>query len=326
MDEEPLSWGHITCDGTVANLESIWVAQYLKFYPLALHQAINEENLQIIKGKFEVETCKDGKKRSATLETWDLLNLKPKTVLDLPNLLYEQYDISSDFLKDAFDPYNIQSSGLVPEKTDEFYKSLKPTKFILSKTRHYSWPKGLATSGLGSANLLEVDVDDDVHIDIKELDDKLKKCKESQTPVYAVVAIIGSTEKGAVDRLSEILKVREKWQKEGLSFLVHADAAWGGCFATMLHQDLERGRPTLGDSDKDSVPALTLRRETEDDLLELQNADSITVDPHKAGYVPYPAGSLVYKDGRMRYLVTWSSPYLSQGSSEDIGVYDVEGR
>lgn len=23
----PLSWGHITCDGTVANLESIWVGQ-----------------------------------------------------------------------------------------------------------------------------------------------------------------------------------------------------------------------------------------------------------------------------------------------------------
>ena len=25
----PLSWGHITCDGTIANLESIWVGTYL---------------------------------------------------------------------------------------------------------------------------------------------------------------------------------------------------------------------------------------------------------------------------------------------------------
>lgn len=25
---EPLAWGHITCDGTVANLESIWVGMY----------------------------------------------------------------------------------------------------------------------------------------------------------------------------------------------------------------------------------------------------------------------------------------------------------
>lgn len=26
---EPLAWGHITCDGTIANLESIWVGAYL---------------------------------------------------------------------------------------------------------------------------------------------------------------------------------------------------------------------------------------------------------------------------------------------------------
>ena len=28
-NEEPLAWGHITCDGTIANLESIWVGAYL---------------------------------------------------------------------------------------------------------------------------------------------------------------------------------------------------------------------------------------------------------------------------------------------------------
>jgi len=27
--EGPVGWGHITCDGTVANLESIWVGMYL---------------------------------------------------------------------------------------------------------------------------------------------------------------------------------------------------------------------------------------------------------------------------------------------------------
>ncbi|CRG83424.1 hypothetical protein PISL3812_00775 [Talaromyces islandicus] len=62
-----------------------------------------------------------------------------------------------------------------------------------------------------------------------------------------------------------------------------------------------------------------------DNMLSLPHADSTTVDPHKAGYIPYPAGSLVYSDERMRFLVTWTSPYLSQGSSENIGVYGVEG-
>lgn len=139
------------------------------------------------------------------------------------------------------------------------------------------------------------------------------------------MGIIGSTEEGAVDALEKIADLRDRLQKEGLSFLIHADAAWGGYFATMLHRG-DNGKPRLGDADKGAVPALTLRKETETSLLALHRVDSITVDPHKAGYVPYPAGSLVYKDGRMRYLVTWSSPYLSQGSEDNIGVYGVEGR
>jgi glutamate/tyrosine decarboxylase-like PLP-dependent enzyme len=182
-----------------------------------------------------------------------------------------------------------------------------------------------AIAGLGSGNLLEVDVDDDAHIDITQLEKKLNDCLRDKIPVYAVVGIIGSTEEGAVDRLEEIANIRDRMQKKGLSFLLHADAAWGGYFATMLHRGAD-GKPKLGDAVRGAVPALTLRKETEKDLLALHRADSITVDPHKAGYVPYPAGSLVYKDGRMRHLVTWSSPYLSQGSSENIGVYGVEGR
>lgn len=189
------------------------------------------------------------------------------------------------------------------------------------RTRKLTCP---AIAGLGSANLLEVEVDDDAHIDLAQLRATLNECLDKQIPVYAVVAVIGSTEEGAVDRLSEIVRIRNDMQEKGLSFLVHADAAWGGYFATMLRRGL-RG-PERGDADRGAVPALTLRKETETDLLALRHADSITVDPHKAGYIPYPAGSLVYRDGRMRYLVTWSSPYLSQGSAENIGVYGVEGR
>ena len=36
-------WGHITCGGTVANIEAMWVARNLKFYPVALQAAVREE-------------------------------------------------------------------------------------------------------------------------------------------------------------------------------------------------------------------------------------------------------------------------------------------
>lgn len=132
-----------------------------------------------------------------------------------------------------------------------------------------------------------------------------------------------------MDPLTSILALRKKYQAKGLSFVVHADAAWGGYFCTMLPKDYHPGDPLslppgMGVG-AGFVPDASLRTETQEDLYAMRFADSITVDPHKAGYIPYPAGGLCYRDGRMRYLVTWTSPYLSRGSVTSIGIYGVEG-
>jgi glutamate/tyrosine decarboxylase-like PLP-dependent enzyme len=186
--------------------------------------------------------------------------------------------------------------------------------------------------GIGSENLVKVDVDDAARVDIDKLEQHLTRCLKEEQPVYAVVAVIGSTEEGAVDPLRKILAMRQFFQAKGLSFLVHADAAWGGYFATML----PKGGTIPGESGvrlpgrdgggEGIVPDLSLRVETQEDLFAMRYCDSITVDPHKAGYIPYPAGALAYRDGRIKSLVTWTSPYLSRGSVTSIGIYGVEGR
>ncbi|KAF4124797.1 Glutamate or tyrosine decarboxylase or a related PLP-dependent protein [Geosmithia morbida] len=324
--QPPVAWGHITCDGTIANLESIWVARNLKFYPLSLFQAVTKGKLAFIANDFTVKPCRkdEPEKLFKDMTPWELLNLRPETVLDMPTTLYNRYGITSEFLESVLRDYNIQTVGR-NELEDAF--SIKDSmKYFVGKTRHYSWPKGAAIAGLGSKNMVGVDIDVSARVDIPSLKRNLLECFEKKTAVYAVVAVIGSTEEGAVDRLSEIVNLRATLQDEyGLSFLIHADAAWGGYFATML----SRNRPHNSDPDAGSTnkpdPEFHLDPDTREDLRALENADSITVDPHKAGYIPYPAGSLVYRDGRMRYLVTWSSPYLSQGSAENIGVYGVEG-
>jgi hypothetical protein len=58
----------------------------------------------------------------------------------------------------------------------------------------------------------------------------------------------------------------------------------------------------------------------------LKEADSITVDPHKAGYVPYPAGGLCYQNSSMRDLISLKAPVIFQYQNEPtVGIYGVEG-
>lgn len=115
----------------------------------------------------------------------------------------------------------------------------------------------------------------------------------------------------------------------------------GGYFASMIRYPPGVTLPVRG---RDDVFEFSLREHTQKQFRALALADSITIDPHKAGYVPYPAyvplktlqertltyftrGGLCYKDGRMRQLLTWSAPYLNQGgAAESIGIYGIEGR
>jgi hypothetical protein len=161
-------------------------------------------------------------------------------------------------------------------------------------------------------------------MDCQALDMLLAESLHHRQAIYAVVVIIGTTEHGSVDPLSEVLALRRKYQKLGLSFLVHADAAWGGYFTSMLVPN-----PT-GSSFENCLddPALFLNPHTENELRHLCFADSVTVDPHKSGYTPFPAGALCYRDGRLRFLVTWKSPVTGsvEADTMEMGVYGLEGR
>ncbi|KAJ7362534.1 hypothetical protein DFH08DRAFT_1024786 [Mycena albidolilacea] len=166
--------------------------------------------------------------------------------------------------------------------------------------------------GIGSESCVNVFVDNNARMDMDELRKKLQACVDEKQAVYAIVVVIGSTEEGAADPLDKILELRTELAAKGLSFLVHADPAWCGCICMP--------------SDRDYVPSVTLRKSIVDQFRALKDVYSITIDPHKAGYIPYPAGGLCYRDGRIRFLLTWTAPYLHQGKGgESIGIYGIQG-
>ena len=135
----PLAWGHIVCDGTVANLEFVWVSRNLKFYPLSIVSAMKDDGpLAFAAASFKIQPCVGAEKLLKDLSTWELLNLKPTTILDIPERLYSQFHISPDFLDVVMKKYGIQStSKTVLEKDFD----IGGIKYFVSNTRHYSWPK-----------------------------------------------------------------------------------------------------------------------------------------------------------------------------------------
>ena len=118
-------------------------------------------------------------------------------------------------------------------------------------------------------------------MDPVKLDEMLQSALKAKQAIYAVVAIIGSTEQGAVDPLVKILELRSKYEKLGLTFVVHCDAAWGGYFASALREPTQAGTPK---GDPAYVPILAMSKYTIAQLEALKFADSITIDPHKYAF------------------------------------------
>lgn len=137
--DQPVAWGHITCDGSVANLESMWVARNLKYYPFSIHSAMKENGpLNIVADKFKITTCLGEEKLMKDLTLWELLNLRPDVILDIPERLYQEYRISPTYLSSVMEKYGIQSTG--KSALEKEYGIPNP-KYFVSNTKHYSWPK-----------------------------------------------------------------------------------------------------------------------------------------------------------------------------------------
>jgi hypothetical protein len=197
---------------------------------------------------------------------------------------------------------------------------------LVPATAHYSWPKAGAILGLGTANIRSVPTDLDGRMDLVELRRAIDRCQAQREPVALVVAVMGSTGESAVDPLSEIAALREEYRQTGLDFAIHADAAWGGYFASLLRAGRGDDATAPPGDGLGMTPEWPLSDHVRCEMGALELADSITVDPHKAGFIPYPAGALCYRDEAMPGLIRHTSPVVfHDGAAPTVGVYGIEG-
>ena len=357
----PRPWAHITCDGSVANAESIWAARNLKFHALSLVDAIRHDPALASARNVTVGTLDGGRKRLLDLSSWELLNLPMDEAIELSTRVTRTAGIDAEVLKAALSERTIADLGMI-EFSRRFMPDTPAPVILAPATAHYSWPKGASLVGLGRTSVLPVRVDLNGRMDTVDLRRHLDACLAKKQPVIEVVAVIGTTEEGSVDPLSDIADIRDEYRQMGLEFSLHADAAWGGYFASMLRPSkLELDIEARGLKGTDEEARLMARafgvqeafegadeRPDLDDLYfshglgmspgmmlgdyatrqyeAFERCDTITVDPHKAGFIPYAAGSLAYRNGAMRDIVAFTAPVVFHGGTvPSVGVYGIEG-
>jgi tyrosine decarboxylase/aspartate 1-decarboxylase len=162
-------------------------------------------------------------------------------------------------------------------------KLSKKTKceVIVPASAHCSFDKASDLLGL---KIVRVKLNDRFQVDVGAV----RKAVNPRT--IAVVGIAGTTGLGAVDPIDELSELA---LERNLYF--HVDAAFGG-FVLPFLKDLGVDVPDFD--------------------FAAPGVCSITVDPHKMGLAPIPAGGLLFRNENLRKTVSWDIPYLSGGETE----------
>jgi glutamate/tyrosine decarboxylase-like PLP-dependent enzyme len=320
-----LQWGHLTSGGTVANFEALWVARNVKYLPVALRWVAEERGEKVAVALPGGEQAFLG-----DLDLWQLLNVDATAVLDA-TAAFETRVGDPVEAQEALSSHSLAGLGYQEfgrRLAAEFGDALAPGVVLVSSTAHYSWEKICRALGIGSAQLVHVPVDSRFRMDTDALEEMLRETAKMHQPVMACVSVIGTTEESAVDRLDLIVEARRTAARElGLAFHLHADAAWGG-YAASVTRVPGGGRRTHAQALSASAPETWPSEAVFNALCALADADSVTIDPHKLGGVPYPAGAIAFRDRRARSLVAVEAPYLFHGAVNEwayIGRYIFEG-
>ncbi len=156
----------------------------------------------------------------------------------------------------------------------------KGREVLASEAAHFSFDKAACLLGL---DLVRVPCGPDGALDVAALE------KRVSPYTVALVGIAGTTDLGVVDPIGELSRIAVE-----RGIYLHVDAALGG-FVIPFAREL--GRP---------APAFD---------FSLPGVQSVTVDPHKMGMAPIPAGGILFRSRELSELVRIKVPYLSGGET-----------
>lgn len=266
------SLGHFTSCGTVANIEALWRARYCNDHFLAMGAYLNIHHGK--KYNF-FESCHMG---------WEKFHEH-----------CHNFQISEESLKEFSyvyqGPWKIQTAY-----QKAFSKSFEGAAVLVPNSKHYSWLKAVSLLGIGDVNFIGVKLTHKGAMCVHDLKEKILELKNKDIPIMMIVSILGTTELGACDPVDEIQKILAHYQKENIYIWHHVDAAYGGYFASAI--------------DKVNCSGPYLKKDVENAFKALKDVQSITVDPHKLGYIPYACGAIITQNSDYYKVSAFEAKYL----------------
>ena len=155
-------------------------------------------------------------------------------------------------------------------------KGIDNGEIIVPQSAHFSFKKA---SDILNLKLRKIPLDDSYQLDASFVEDEINE------NTVAIVGVAGTTELGMIDPIEELSDIAFE-----NDIHLHVDAAFGGF----------------------SIPFL---KEIGYDLPEfdfsLKGVKSITVDPHKMGLAPIPAGGILFRNEEYLNSISVNSPYLT---------------
>lgn len=162
-------------------------------------------------------------------------------------------------------------------RTDE------PALLLASDMVHYSIGKSAAILGpFGMIDLQRVAREHGGYrMDPADVEARIKEARRLGRPIMGIVAVAGETETGLIDDLGTLAEIADEYDVQ-----LHVDGAYGAPFRLSRAGKLMDG---------------------------IEQSDSLTFDPHKYLYAPYPAGGILFRSAADHQLL--------KGLNRDGGTY-----
>ena len=329
-DRNDYSWGHLCSGGTTANLESLWVVRNIKFFPHAVKMLSGSSKEYAFLKDVHIKSPSGIKAKVRNCNYFELMNMRVPDLVDFIDLIY--HTIKDDEVARRFDGdlpsvKNLGMANFLERYTDMFpEENVRMPVILISQAQHYCWKKNADVIGIGSDCIINIPADEHIRMDMKALKNKINELSEERIPILQVVSILGTTEEASIDPLHKIDALRTEFERKDITYWHHSDAALGGYFTSMIPRGEDGKFKEFSDLDNDEN---FLSEQVYKGICGAAKTDSMAIDPHKFGYVPYPCGAIMFKNYRVRDFIAYEAPYLATpdnvGFGGFIGQWTLEG-